>query len=59
MWGGAPGGRPNAQPADVTARLRPDKAAIGAALKKPSPVAPAISAAHGGLILRYSPHIAM
>jgi hypothetical protein len=32
MWGSAPDRRPDAQAADVTARLRPDKAAFGASL---------------------------
>src|SRR6516162_3063489 len=36
MWGGAPDQRPSTQAADVTARLRPDKIALGTPLMGPS-----------------------
>jgi hypothetical protein len=56
MWGGAPDQRPSPQAADVTARLRPDKAARDAPLTGLSHYRNRNFGA--GPILRYPPPIA-
>jgi hypothetical protein len=56
MWGGAPDQRPSTQAADVTARMRPDKAARDTLLTGLSHYRARNFGA--ALILRYSPPIA-